>query len=230
MNHKRNRNCNTTRSNVRTRARRDAPIRTPARAAARRARSNHSISVESENSFDVHCAAPSSARGFAGKSCEEISILRRYVDSRTPGFFTSPDIDDTRILTWICRMIWSRVLRYILLTDSDAWRHMSYDCCGDGRTVGDSFDAGLRNALRFVHEHLDNLFVDSRPCSWMLLPVITVISLLLARWFIHRRNATTSWCRKLLDHRGRPEILSSDDDVYHMTYVEKREKKLPASC
>lgn len=78
--------------------------------------------------------------------------------------------------------------RYILMTDSDAWRHMSYDCCGDGRTIGDSFNAGLRNALRFAHEHLDNVLVDSRSRSWLLLSVVAVISLLLTRWFTHRRT------------------------------------------
>ncbi|EFN72539.1 Cytochrome P450 4c3 [Camponotus floridanus] len=102
------------------------------------------------------------------------------------------------------------------MTDSDAWRHMSYDCCGDGRTIGDSFNAGLRNALRFTHEHLDNVFADSRSRSWLLLSVIAVISLLLTRWFTHRR---------MLLHRDAEKadpVSSSDNDVYHMTYVKRK--------
>ncbi|CAL1681861.1 unnamed protein product [Lasius platythorax] len=63
---------------------------------------------------------------------------------------------------------------------------MSYDCCGDGRMVGDSFAAGLRNALRFVQEDLHNLLVDSRHHSWTLLSVIAVISLLLLRRWVIR--------------------------------------------
>jgi hypothetical protein len=52
-----------------------------------------------------------------------------------------------------------------------------YDCCGDGRAVGDSLATALRNALRLVHENLHGfLLVSSERCPWML----AIFSMLLA--------------------------------------------------
>lgn len=79
------------------------------------------------------------------------------------------------------RRVWH--LLYFDARHTTTRRHMSYDCCGDSRTAGDSFHAGLRNALSFVQEDLLN---DSRYHSWILLSVIAVISLLLLRRWVIR--------------------------------------------
>jgi len=57
---------------------------------------------------------------------------------------------------------------------------MSYDCCGDGRVVGDSLGAALHTALRLVHESLQGLLINSEQSTWLFLSVVAVSSLMLA--------------------------------------------------
>jgi len=57
---------------------------------------------------------------------------------------------------------------------------MSYDCCGDGRIVGDSLGAALHTALRLIHENLQGFLINSEQSTWLFLSIVTASSLMLA--------------------------------------------------
>lgn len=74
---------------------------------------------------------------------------------------------------------------------------MSYDCCGDGRVVGDSLGAALHTALRLIHENLQSFLINSEQSTWLFLSVVAVSSLMLAIGLLATRRYRVSKITRL---------------------------------